>query len=154
VERKRALPTRSEALTLLATLQREARLVDFLSESLEGYSDAQIGAAVRDIHRGCRQTLERIFGLRPIASGTEGTSIELDRDYDPARYRVLGEPADTGAITGRLVHRGWEATKCELPTWSGSVEAAMVIAPAEVELAHGSWPRAGEGLPLPGGAPQ
>ncbi|MGC3970646.1 MAG: DUF2760 domain-containing protein [Pirellulales bacterium] len=38
-------PARSDALTLLAALQREARLVDFLKEKLDGYSDAQIGAA-------------------------------------------------------------------------------------------------------------
>jgi hypothetical protein len=44
---------RSEALTLLATLQREARFVDFIKESLEGYSDAQIGAVARDVHRDC-----------------------------------------------------------------------------------------------------
>src|SRR5438034_935106 len=44
-------PQRNDALTLLATLQREARLIDFLKESIGEYSDAQIGAAVRDIHR-------------------------------------------------------------------------------------------------------
>src|SRR5687768_17051821 len=42
-------PLRSEALTLLAVLQREARLVDFLKEPIAGYDDAQVGAAVREI---------------------------------------------------------------------------------------------------------
>ena len=35
-------PKRSEALTLLSALQREARLVDFLMEPLDGYSDQQV----------------------------------------------------------------------------------------------------------------
>ena len=38
IERK---PAQSEAITLLATLQREARLVDFLKEDLSNYSDEQ-----------------------------------------------------------------------------------------------------------------
>src|SRR5262245_5919116 len=57
---------RSDALTLLATLQREARLIDFLMEDLASYDDAQIGAAVRDVHRDCAAVLERIFALRPL----------------------------------------------------------------------------------------
>src|SRR5262245_61960312 len=59
-------PTRSDALTLLATLQREARLIDFLMEDLASYDDAQIGAAVRDVHRACATALERMFALRPL----------------------------------------------------------------------------------------
>ncbi|HYW80287.1 MAG TPA: DUF2760 domain-containing protein, partial [Thermoguttaceae bacterium] len=51
-------PSRSEALTLLATLQREARFVDFIMEPLEGYADAQIGAVARDVHRDCGKTLQ------------------------------------------------------------------------------------------------
>ncbi len=40
-------PTRSDALGLLAALQREGRFVDFLKEQLTGYSDAQIGAVAQ-----------------------------------------------------------------------------------------------------------
>jgi len=70
------VPARSEAITLLATLQREARLVDFLMEPLDEYSDAQIGAAVRDVQRNARATLERLFDLQPVAAGQEGERIE------------------------------------------------------------------------------
>jgi hypothetical protein len=48
-----AAPARSEALNLLAAMQREARFVDFIREPLDGYSDAQIGAAARTVHRDC-----------------------------------------------------------------------------------------------------
>src|SRR5687768_11831871 len=40
---------RSEAITLLAALQREARLVDLVKQPLEQFSDEQIGAAARNV---------------------------------------------------------------------------------------------------------
>ena len=57
-------PARSEAVTLLAALQREARFVDFIKEPLDGYSDAQIGAAARDVHRDCGKVLDRLLAIR------------------------------------------------------------------------------------------
>ena len=46
-------PDRGEAaLRLLALLQQEGRLVDFLEEDLAPYSDVQVGSAVRAIHGG------------------------------------------------------------------------------------------------------
>ena len=57
---------RSEAITLLATLQREARFVDFIKEPLDGYSDAQIGAAARDVHRDCGKVLDRLFAIQSL----------------------------------------------------------------------------------------
>ena len=56
---------------MLATLQREARFVDFVKESLEGYADAQIGAVARDVHRDCGAVLERLFALRPVLADQE-----------------------------------------------------------------------------------
>src|SRR5262245_55820911 len=38
-------------LRMLALLQAEARLVDFLMEDIAGAADAQIGQAVREIHK-------------------------------------------------------------------------------------------------------
>src|SRR5262249_1999438 len=61
----------SEAITLLAALQREARLVDFLQEDLSGYADEQIGAAVREVQRDSQKVLERYFHLQPILSAAE-----------------------------------------------------------------------------------
>src|SRR6187200_3053170 len=51
------------ATQLLALLQRDGRLVDFLMEDLTPYADAQIGAAVRDVHRGCREALDKYASL-------------------------------------------------------------------------------------------
>ncbi len=128
------LPLRREALTLLAALQREARLVDFVQESLTGYNDAQIGAVARDIHRDCGALLERLFALRPAVTQQEGAEVEIPAGFDPNRWRLTGNVTGQPPFRGRLVHPGWEATICEVPTWSGDPAAARIVAPAEVEL--------------------
>jgi hypothetical protein len=125
---------RSEALDLLATMQREARFVDFIKESLGEYNDAQIGAAVRDIHRDCAKLLDRVFALEPVAAGEEGAPIELPAGYQAARYRLTGNVTGQPPLRGRLVHGGWQAQRCEIPAWTGSEAAARVVAPAEVEI--------------------
>ena len=147
--REMPAPGRSEALTLLATLQREARFVDFIMEPLDQYTDAQIGVAVRDIHRDCAKVIHRIFGLRPIVTESEGTSVELKAGFDANRFRVLGETRSGELLRARVIHRGWEATRCDLPTWTGTSAAALVIAPAELQLEGTSVPRLGEGFALP-----
>src|SRR3990172_2663367 len=55
----------SEALQVLSLLQRDGRLIDFLSESLEGFSDSEIGAAARTVHAGCRKALDAYLQLDP-----------------------------------------------------------------------------------------
>ena len=125
---------RSEALSLLAALQREARLVDLIQEPLQQYTDAQIGAAARDVLRNAAKTLERFFGLKPVVSAEEGAAVEVPRGFDPNRYRLIGHVVGEPPYRGQLVHPGWEAARCELPSWTGSESAARVIAPAEVEI--------------------
>ncbi|MCC7424650.1 MAG: DUF2760 domain-containing protein [Planctomycetaceae bacterium] len=127
-------PKRSEALTLLATLQREARLIDFLKESLDSYSDAQVGGAVRNIHRDCGTVLERLFAMRPVLDQAEGATVTVPEKADAGRYRLTGRVTDAPHGAGTLVHHGWEATQCEIPQWTGSDASARIIAPAEVEL--------------------
>jgi hypothetical protein len=128
-------PVRSDAVTLLATLQREARFVDFIQEPLGDYSDAQIGAAARDVHRDCGLVLKRLFGLQPIVSDEEGAKIEVPAGFDAGRYQLSGKVVGEPPFQGRLRHHGWEATQQELPSWSGSELAARTVAPVEVELA-------------------
>ena len=127
-------PVRSDAITLLATLQREARFVDLTQESLDQYADEQVGAAARDVIRDCRTVLDRLFALQPVLNDEEGAELEVPAGFDTGRYRMTGNVAGDPPFRGSLVHHGWEATKCELPTWSGSREASRVVAPVEVEL--------------------
>ncbi|MBN1912022.1 MAG: DUF2760 domain-containing protein [Pirellulales bacterium] len=124
----------SDALALLAALQREARLIDFIQESLDGYSDAQIGAAVRDVHRDCGKVLERMFALQPVLTEQEGAQVDVAEGFDANSYRLTGNVTGQPPYRGTMVHHGWKATRCDVPRRTGSSESARVIAPVEVEL--------------------
>lgn len=125
-------PARSDALTLLEILQREARLIDFLQEDLASYDDAQIGAAVRDVHRDSAKVLQRLFELKPVLEQEEGDSVPL-AGQSGGRIRQIGNVRES-ATQGTVVHAGWQATKSDLPKWTGSREVERIIAPAEVEV--------------------
>jgi hypothetical protein len=125
---------RSDALSLLAALQREGRFVDFMKEPLAAYSDAQIGAAVRDVHRDCGAVLERFFAVRPLVEGSEGIEIDVPTGFDAARFRLVGNVQGQPPYRGKLCHHGWQATRAELPDWTGSQGSALVLSPVEVEL--------------------
>ena len=81
-------PTRNDAITLLATLQREARFVDIVMEPLGDYSDAQVGAATRDVLRDCGKTLERLFNICPVIDAAEGASHDTPATVDTAKSVV------------------------------------------------------------------
>ncbi len=127
-------PARSEALTLLAALQREARLVDFLMEPLDGCTDQQIGAAVRDIQKDSRSVLERMFALKPLRSEAEGSAISVPAGFDAGEFKLTGNVAGEAPYEGELMHSGWVAAKADVPCWNGKPESAAVVAPAEVEI--------------------
>jgi hypothetical protein len=122
--------TRCEAITLLSALQREARLLDLIGESMDQYSDAQIGSAARDVLRDSRKTLDRMFGIKPLVDASEGSVVEIPSGASPVRWRIIGKDSER---KGTLSHPGWQATKSDMPQWLGSQEDALVIAAAEVE---------------------
>lgn len=132
VERPASKPLRSDALTLLETLQREARLVDLCQDTLDAYSDEQVGAAARNVLRDCGQVLQRMFAFTPVAD--EGSELTVPDGFDPACYRLVGQVGQP-PYRGRVTHGGWQATRCELPQWTGVKESSLIIAPAEVEIA-------------------
>jgi hypothetical protein len=123
---------RSEpALHLLSLLQREGRLVDFCEEELAGFSDAQIGAAARTVHDGCRKALRGALTLAPVRSEPEGSSVMLPPGFDPQAVRLSGNVMGNPPFSGVLRHHGWKATEVRMPAASGD---PTLIAPAEVEL--------------------
>ncbi|HET7502040.1 MAG TPA: DUF2760 domain-containing protein [Kofleriaceae bacterium] len=124
---------RDGALALLALLQREGRLVDFLREPLDGFADADIGAAARDVHRGCRKVLEQHLSLEPVMPGAEESRVEVPRGFDPAEIRLIGEARGEPPLRGTLRHHGWRVVDARLPALAEGVDRT-VIAPAEVEL--------------------
>jgi hypothetical protein len=122
------------AVQLLALLQRDGRLVDFLMEDLGSYSDAQIGAAVRDVHGGCRRVLDRYVTLEAILAGREREPVTVGQEFDPATVRLLGRVTGRPPFRGTLLHRGWRVSRVELPP-PASGEGRSIVAPAEVEVA-------------------
>ncbi len=128
-------PARSDAVTLLALLQREARLVDMVKEPLGDYSDAQVGAAARDVLRDCGQVFDRLFELAPLVEQEEGSEVEVPEGYDTGRFHLTGNVSGEPPFHGRLVHHGWKATRCEVPVWTGAEQSKLVVAPEEVEIA-------------------
>jgi len=121
------------ALALLALLQREGRLVDFLREPLDGFSDADIGAAARDVHRGCRKVLDQHLSLEAVMPGAEEDKVSVPKGFDPAEIRLVGEAKGEPPFRGTLRHHGWRVVESKLPTLADGIDRA-VIAPAEVEL--------------------
>ena len=130
------LPKASDgALQILSILQRDSRLIDFLMEDVAGYSDDQIGAAVRNLHSDCRNSLTRHVTLSPVIDGVEGTYQKLDatKAPDPNRIKLLGNvPASGKAPGGTLRHRGWAVSAVTLPQIGK--QDVKVIAPAEIEI--------------------
>lgn len=130
------LPKPSDgALQMLSILQRDSRLIDFLMEDVAGYSDDQIGAAVRNLHSDCRNSLTRHVTLTPVIDGVEGTYQKLDaaKAPDPNRIKLLGNvPASGKAPGGTLRHRGWAVSAVTLPPVGK--QDVKVIAPAEIEI--------------------
>ncbi|MBW3538964.1 MAG: DUF2760 domain-containing protein [Planctomycetes bacterium] len=127
-------PARSEAVTLLAALQREGRFVDFVMESLDTADDTTVGAVARNVHRGCRQVVERFFAPEPVLHDAENSELEVPAGFDAGRYRLVGNVTGEPPHRGTLTHHGWQAGRVEMPEWSGNRDAARVVAPAEVEL--------------------
>lgn len=121
------------ALQLLAILQREGRLIDFLQEDLSLYEDDQIGAAVRSVHAGCKQGLEAHIKLEPVVSDDEGSTITVPAGFDAHAIRLTGSVAGDPPFKGVVRHRGWRAAKVDLPQITNNANA-QVVAAAEVEV--------------------
>ncbi len=121
------------AVQILSILQRDARLVDFLQEDLGAYADAQVGAAVRDVHANCRTALARYVTLTPLLDAAEGDRVRTDALADPARVKIIGTLAHAAGQTGVVRHRGWQVASLSLPPL-GPSGGRRVVAPAEVEV--------------------
>ncbi|MBI1947559.1 MAG: DUF2760 domain-containing protein [Deltaproteobacteria bacterium] len=132
VERTRIDPE-AGALHVLALLQRDGRLVDFLQEDIAGAGDADVGAAARVVHTGCRKALQQYFVLEPVRAEAEGAGVVVDKGFDANQIRLSGNVGGEPPFKGKLAHAGWRAKDVKLPDRPASVDA-RVVAPAEVEI--------------------
>ena len=125
----------AEVVNFLALLQEKGRLVDFLMDDIAGYSDAEVGAAGRVLHEGCRAVLLEHFGIRPMREEGEGSKIAVPSGYAADEYRLVGRISGEAPFKGTLVHHGWKTEWVKLPRLiSTSADRLPAIAPAEVEL--------------------
>jgi hypothetical protein len=118
---------------LLALLQTEARLVDFVLESIDAYTDEQVGAGVRAVHAGCRRVLRELVKVEPVLAAAEGERVTVPAGFDPATIRLVGHVSGQPPFAGTLQHHGWRVVSLSLPS-AASVGATRVVAPAEVEV--------------------
>ncbi|MEA3278509.1 MAG: DUF2760 domain-containing protein [Pseudomonadota bacterium] len=121
------------ALQLLGLLQQEGRFIDFLEEDVASYPDADVGAAARVVHEGCKKTLRQHFGIEAVRPEPEGTRVTLAEGFDSSAVRLTGNVVGQPPFSGSLVHRGWRATDVKLPKVAAGHDLS-IVAPAEVEL--------------------
>jgi uncharacterized membrane protein len=119
----------------LAMLQEKGRLVDFLMDDINSYSDAQVGAAARIVHDGCKGVLQECFTINPVRSEQEGSTVQVPAGYSADEYRLVGKIAGSAPFSGVLVHRGWKTNMVKLPQLlRDAADPLPAIAPAEVEV--------------------
>jgi hypothetical protein len=123
----------ASGLAVLAMLQREGRLIDFLKEDMGAFSDAEIGAAARVVHAGCRKVVSEYVTIEPTLKEAEGAAIRVPVGFDAQRIRLTGNIAGQPPFSGTLKHHGWVASAVRLPAVSESMDP-RVLAAAEVEL--------------------
>lgn len=121
------------ALLLLSLLQQTGRLVDFLRQDIATFEDADVGAAARVVHEGCRKTLEDHATIAALRDEAEGAKVTVEASETSGRVKLTGKVRGSAPYEGTLRHRGWRASKVTLPTPTKGHDST-IICPAEVEL--------------------
>lgn len=125
----------AEIVHFLGMLQEKGRLVDFVMDDINAYNDAQVGAAARVVHAGCKAVLHEHFRINPVRAEQEGSTVWVPVGYSADEYRLLGRIAGSAPFSGVLVHRGWRTDMVKLPQFlRGAADRLPAIAPAEVEV--------------------
>lgn len=122
-----------DRILILGLLQREGRLLDFLLEDVAAYSDEQIGAAVRDIHKNCRKALQEHVEIVPVLDKEEGAQVDIPAGFDPSAIRLTGNVTGQPPFKGTLQHHGWRVGDIKIPAPPEAADG-FVVQPAEVEL--------------------
>jgi hypothetical protein len=122
-----------EMLRLLAMLQTESRLIDFLLEDVSGATDAQVGQGVREVHKKAAAALKKYLTIEPVLDGTEGERVTVQKGFDPSAVRVLGNVTGEPPYSGELQHPGWRVKEVKLPA-AAEGQDPNVLQPAEVQI--------------------
>ncbi|MEO0035046.1 MAG: hypothetical protein RLZZ501_1069 [Pseudomonadota bacterium] len=125
----------AEIVALLGLLQDKGRLIDFLMDDVTGYDDAQVGAAARVLHQGCKAALAEHFGIVAVVDQAEGSRVTVPAAHAPDEFRLVGRIGGQPPFTGVLVHHGWKVEWVKLPRLvAGDPDRLPTLAPAEIEL--------------------
>jgi uncharacterized protein DUF2760 len=125
----------AEIVHFLAMFQEKGRLIDFLMDDINAYNDAQVGAAARVVHAGCKGVLQQHFKINPIRTEQEGSTVQVPAGYSADEYRLIGKIVGPAPFSGVLVHRGWRTDMVKLPQLlRRAADRLPAIAPAEVEV--------------------
>lgn len=136
-EAQQAAAEQSEAelVQFLSILQKQGRFLDFVMGDITRYPDDRVGAAARLVHQGCSKAIRDYFDIRPILSEDEGSQIDLPEEQQPRKIRLIGQGEEAHPKKGRLVHRGWQTLKVDLPKRTKIHDLdRVIITPAEVEV--------------------
>jgi hypothetical protein len=120
-------------LRLLAVLQRDARLIDFLTENVAGYTDEQVGEFAKRLHADCKKVLDRHVVLETVLPQAEGEPAEVPVGFDPSAVRLLGNVTGQPPFKGTVKHPGWRVKELKLEVPAAGVDE-FVLQPAEVDL--------------------
>ena len=125
----------AEIVSFLAMLQEKGRLVDFLMDDINAFGDAQVGAAARVVHAGCKGVLQEHFSIHPVRAEPEGSTVQVPAGYSADAYRLVGKISGQAPFSGVLVHRGWKTDTVKLPLLLRAPTGELpAIAPVEVDL--------------------
>jgi hypothetical protein len=120
-------------LRLLAMLQAESRLIDFLMEDISNAPEDKVGLAVKDIHRKAQSVLKQHLVLDTVLRAAEGETVSVPKGFDPSAIRVLGNVAGDPPYSGQVQHPGWRVKEIKLsPPPEGADE--FVLQAAEVQI--------------------
>jgi hypothetical protein len=120
-------------LRMLALLQREGRLLDFLMEDISAAPDAQVGYGVREMHQKCQAAIKKALDLEPVLPNNENETVEVPAGFDPSAIRLTGNVAGQPPFRGTLIHPGWRVKQMRLPAPPEGADD-LVLAAAEVEI--------------------
>ena len=126
-------PFDDKVVQVLSILQKKGRLIDFLQEDISGYEDSQIGAAVRNIHKGCREAITEYVTIEQVMNEEEGSTITVEEGFDPSTICLTGNVVGSPPFSGELRHNGWRVSSTGMPPLPQNQDLS-IIEPAEVEI--------------------
>jgi hypothetical protein len=122
-----------EPLQLLAILQAESKLIDFLLEDISAASDSQVGVGVREVHKLAQAALKKHLTIEPILPGEYEDRVTVPKGFNPSAIQVIGNVTGEPPFNGKLAYNGLRVKEIKLPTRPEGQDP-MILMPAEVEM--------------------